>query len=55
VSDKSQVQQPPRDAFIIRYTGREGLDWRRHQPGASFLTKAEGLGSAPGQVRCFFL
>ena len=29
MSDKNQVQQPARDAFIIGYTGREGLDWRR--------------------------
>ena len=28
MSEKNQVRQPPKDAVIVGYTGREGLDWR---------------------------
>jgi hypothetical protein len=28
MSEKNQVRQPARDAVIVGYTGREGLDWR---------------------------
>ncbi len=36
MSEKNQVRQPARDAVIVGYSGREGLDWRKLKLPKSF-------------------